>query len=215
MTIDAKICGLATAEAVDAAAAGGARYIGLNFYPKTPRYVAPAVAAGLAARCPERVGKVGLFVDAPDDYIAGVLAEVRLDVLQLHGGEPPDRVAAIRRRFGLPVMKAVKIADAADVANAETYEPVADMLLFDAKPPAAMTDALPGGNALAFDWRLLAGRTWRVPWLLSGGLHAENVAAAVRATGAAAVDVSSGVESAPGAKEPAKIRAFLAAVQGI
>ena len=159
---------------------------------------------------PPIVAKVGLLVDDPDERIAEILARVALDMLQLHGKETPTRVDDIRRRFGLPVMKAMTIAEAADVAAADRYIGHADWLLFDAKPPPQMTGALPGGNALSFDWQLLAGRSWPSPWMLSGGLNGGNLAEAVRISGARVVDVSSGVESQPGVKDPAKIAAFLA-----
>ena len=155
-----------------------------------------------------------MFVDVEDETIAETLAAVGLDMLQLHGGESPARVAQIRARFGLPVMKVIKIAEPADVAAAEPYLRVADRLLFDAKPPKEMTEALPGGNALAFDWQLLAGKTWPIPWMLSGGLDPDNVAEAARISGARAVDVSSGIEDRPGLKNPDKIHAFLAAAKG-
>ncbi len=155
----------------------------------------------------------GLFVDADDDVISGVVAAAPIDILQFHGNESPDRVAAAKARFGRPVMKAVSIAGAEDVAGSARYEDVADMLLFDAKPPRP--DALPGGNGLAFDWELIAGRSWRRPWMLSGGLTAELLPEAVRISGATVVDVSSGVESSPGEKDLGKIRAFLAAVRAL
>ncbi len=215
MTVAAKICGIGSAAAMDAAIAGGARYIGLVFYPPSPRYVTPAAAAALAAPVPAGIGKVGLLVDADDSTIAGITDQVALDMLQLHGGETPGRVAAIKARFGLPVMKAIKIAGAEDLAAVDAYADSADMILFDAKPPQDMAGALPGGNALAFDWNLLAGRTWPLPWMLSGGLDAANVAAAVATSGAPAVDVSSGVEARPGDKDPAKIGAFLGAVASL
>ena len=210
MGVRAKICGINSRAALDAAITGGAAFVGLNFYAPSPRSLAVAAAAELAAATPIGIGKVGLFVDEPDERLAEVLAALPLDMLQLHGGETPERVAAIRRRFGLPVMKAVKVAVAGDVAQAEAFIGVADWLLFDAKPPKDMTGALPGGNAIAFDWTLLAGRSWPMPWMLSGGLTPENLAEAVRITGARVVDVSSGVEDQPGAKSPAKIAAFLA-----
>ena len=212
MTVRAKICGLNTAEAMEAAVGGGAAYVGLVFYPPSPRAVSPPEAARLAALVPERTARVGVFVDADDDAIAAVLDAVDLDFLQLHGREPPDRVAGIRRRFARPVIKAIKLAGRADLAAAARYSDAADRLLFDAKPPKTMAHALPGGNAVAFDWRLLAGTSWPVPWMLSGGLDAANVAEAVTATGASEVDVSSGVEDEPGRKSTAKIAAFLAAV---
>ena len=210
MAVRAKICGINSREALDAAVAGGASFVGFVFYPPSPRALAPAAAGELAAAVPRTVGKLGLFVDDPDERIAEVLAKAPLDMLQLHGQETPARVAAIRRHFGLPVMKAVKVAGADDLAAADGYVGVADWLLFDAKPPKEMTGALPGGNALAFDWQLLAGRAWPSPWMLSGGLTPENLGEAVRISGARVVDVSSGVEAAPGQKDPAKIAAFLA-----
>lgn len=215
MTVAAKICGISTTEAMDAATAGGARWVGLVFYPPSPRAVDTATAAELAARVPDGTGVVGLFVDPDDETIAEVADGVRLDLLQLHGEESPERVAAIRRRYALPVMKAIKIAGAADVAGAAAYFDAADMLLFDARAPKDMKGALPGGNALAFDWRLIADRDWPLPWMLSGGLDAGNVAEAVATSGATRVDVSSGVESAPGRKDPARIRAFLDAVRAL
>ena len=214
MSIEVKICGINTPAALAAAVEGGADYVGFVFYPRSPRYVTPRAAQALATQAPARVTKVGMAVDLDDAALAAILEAVPLDLWQLHGDESPARVAQIKERFGLPVMKAVKIAEPADVAAAEAYLRVADRLLFDAKPPKAMTEALPGGNALAFDWRLLAGRTWPLPWMLSGGLDPANVAEAARICGARAVDVSSGVEDRPGLKNPDKIRAFLAAAKG-
>ncbi len=214
MAIEVKICGVNAPEALRATVEAGAEYVGLNFYPPSPRSVTPDQAAALTATAPPRLCKVGLFVDVADETIAGTLAAVGLDMLQLHGGESPARVAQIRARFGLPVMKVVKIAGPEDVAAAEAYFRVADRLLFDAKPPKEMTEALPGGNALAFDWQLLAGRTWPLPWMLAGGLDSENVAEAARISGARAVDVVSGIEDRPGLKNPDKIRAFLSAAKG-
>ena len=213
MAVTAKICGLNAPDAVAAAVAGGAGHIGLVFYPPSPRYVTPSRAALLAAEVPRAVGKVGLFVDAADDTLAAALDEVDLDLLQLHGDESVDRVAAVRERFGVPVMKAIRVSCESDVAAADAYAEVADWLLFDARAPAERPGALPGGNALAFDWRLLAGRRWAVPWMLSGGLDAGNVAEAVGVAGARAVDVSSGVEDRRGHKSPGKIADFLAAVR--
>jgi len=209
MAIEIKICGINSRIALSTAVDNGAGYIGLIFYPPSPRAVTPEAAAKLAAVAPRWLVKVGLLVDADDAAIAGILSRAPLDLLQLHGSETPRRVAEIRARFGRPVMKAVKIASADDVAGAEAYCDVADRLLFDAKPPKGMTGTLPGGNAISFDWRLLAGRRWSRPWMLSGGLDAGNVAEAVRISGAPAVDVSSGVEDRPGVKSPDKIRAFL------
>ncbi len=215
MPVEVKICGITSPTALAAAVAGGAEYIGLNFYPPSPRYLSPDEARALAQNTPARIVKVGLFVDAEDAAIGALVAAVPLDLLQLHGAESPERVKAIRDRFGLPVMKAVGIAGTAEVAAAEAYGPVVDRLLFDAKPPKDMKGALPGGNALAFDWDLLAGRSWPVPWMLSGGLDSENLAEAVRISGAAALDVSSGVEDRPGVKSPAKIRTFLTTAKAL
>ncbi len=214
MSIEVKICGVNTPEALRAVVVAGAEFVGLNFYPPSPRSVTPDQAAALAAAAPQHLCKVGLFVNVEDETIAKTLASVPLDMLQLHGGESPARVAQIKARFGLPVMKVVKIAERADLAVAEPYYSVADRLLFDTKPPKEMTGALPGGNALAFDWHLLVGQTWPLPWMLSGGLDPGNVAEAARISGARAVDVSSGVEDRPGLKNPDKIRAFLAAAKG-
>ncbi len=214
MSIKVKICGVNTPEALRAVVAAGAEFVGLNFYPPSPRSVTPDQAAALAAAAPQHLCKVGLFVNVEDETIAKTLASVPLDMLQLHGGESPARVAQIKALFGLPVMKVVKIAERADLAVAEPYFRVADRLLFDAKPPKEMTGALPGGNALAFDWQLLADKTWPLPWMLSGGLDPGNVAEAARISGARAVDVSSGIEDRPGLKNPDKIRAFLAAAKG-
>jgi phosphoribosylanthranilate isomerase len=215
VSIEAKICGVNSVAVAAAAVEAGADYIGLNFYPPSPRAVTPAAAHAIAAAVPPRVAKVGLLVDDDDARIRELVAAVPLDLLQLHGSETPARVTEVRARFGLPVMKAVKIAGPEDVAGAEAYVRVADRLLFDAKPPKNMKGALPGGNALAFDWELLAGRSWPIPWMLSGGLDAANLAEAVRISRARAVDVSSGVEDRPGLKNPDKIRAFLAAAKAL
>jgi len=209
MAIEVKICGLSSADAVAAAVENGARHLGFVFYPPSPRAIDGAKAAELARPVPAGITKVGLFVDAADETIAQVLAQAPLDMLQLHGDETPRRVKDIRRRFGLPVMKAVRLASAADVAAADAYLAAADRLLFDAKPPPEMKGALPGGNAISFDWSLIAGRGWSLPWVLFGGLNVGNLAAAIAATHATSVDVSSGVEESPGRKSPEKIAAFL------
>ncbi|MFP1643117.1 phosphoribosylanthranilate isomerase [Pontitalea aquivivens] len=209
MTIRVKICGLTEPSAIAAAVAAGAAYLGFVFFPKSPRNLTIAQARALALEVPVGVAKVALVVDADDATIGAILDQVPIDMLQLHGHESPDRVAQVRARFGLPVMKAVGIAEAADLDRLPAYEAVADQILVDAKAPKGA--ALPGGNGLAFDWRLIAGRTWDKPWMLAGGLTPDNVAAAVRLTGARQVDVSSGVESAPGVKDGALIRAFVAA----
>jgi phosphoribosylanthranilate isomerase len=212
MTIRAKICGLNDPAAVRAAVDGGAAFIGLVFYPPSPRAVTPDQAAELAALAPAGVGKVGLFVDADDDAIDAVLARAPLDMLQLHGSESPERVAGLRVRTGLKVMKVIKVAGPADLEPAPNWYDVADWLMFDARPPKDMKNALPGGNALAFDWLLLKDSEFPLPWMLAGGLDADNVAEAVRLSGARYVDTSSGVEDKPGVKSPDKIRAFLKAV---
>ena len=210
MSVDTKICGLSDAASMAAAAEAGAAYVGFIFYPRSPRYVTPETAAGLA-RHAGRATKVAVTVDLSDDELAAILATAPVDLIQLHGSETPERVAQVRARFGCPVMKSVAVAGADDLDRAEAYTAVADRLLFDAKPPKEKPDALPGGNALSFDWQLLAGRSWAVPWMLSGGLTADNLAEAVEISRAPAVDVSSGVEDAPGVKNPDKIQALLAA----
>jgi phosphoribosylanthranilate isomerase len=213
MSVDVKICGINSEPALDAAIEGGAHYVGFIFFPPSPRFVFPSVAAELANRVPSAAGvtRVGVFVDPTIESLDDLLMHVPLDMIQLHGHESPEEVEAIRYTFRLPVMKAIGIRAAADFDQVEEYKAVADRLLFDAKPPEGAT--LPGGNARAFDWSLMAGRSFPLPWTLSGGLDAANVAEAVRASGAAAVDVSSGVESEPGRKDPALIKAFLDAAR--
>ena len=210
--VNVKICGLTDRASLDAAVAAGARYVGLVFFEKSPRNISLLDAAKLAAVIPEGICKVALVVDAQDEFLDQLLAEVPLDMLQLHGKESPARVAEIKARYGLPVMKAVGIADASDVPALETYMQVADQILVDAKPPREAV--LPGGNGLAFDWRLIAGRRWPVPWMLAGGLTPDNVGEAIAMTGANQVDVSSGVEQAPGVKDASKIAAFCAVAHG-
>lgn len=214
MRIDTKICGVRHPDAVDAAVAGGARYIGLVFFDRSPRHVGVDLAKQLARRVPTGARVVGLFVEPDDTFLDHVVSQVPLDLIQLHGDEQPGRVREIRDAFSIPVMKAIRVSGPEDLDAAVAYEAVADRLLFDAKPPANVA-ALPGGNGIAFDWSLLAGRTWRRPWMLSGGLDVGNVAAAVAATAAPALDVSSGVESRPGVKDPDRIAAFLTAVKGL
>ncbi len=209
--IRVKICGLSTPDTVAAAVAAGAAYVGFVFFAKSPRHLELGQAAALAAGVPPGICKVALTVDADDAALEALLAQVPVDMLQLHGSESPARVAEIKARFGLPVMKAVGVADADDLVALETYAKVADQILVDAKPvPGA---ELPGGNGVAFDWRLIAGRRWPVPWMLAGGLTPENVAEAVRLTGARQVDVSSGVERAPGVKDAGLISAFTGALR--
>lgn len=204
-----KICGLRRPDHIAAAAEAGARYVGLVFFPTSPRAVTLEQAAALVPHVPVGVATVGLFVNPDDLLLDQVLDRMPLDVIQLHGGETPDRVAAVKALTGLPVMKAVGLSGPEDLPALTDYALVADMLLIDAKPPSDAT--LPGGNGLSFDWRLLVGRRWLRPWMLAGGLTAQNVAEAIRLTGAPAVDVSSGVEVEPGVKDEALIRAFVAA----
>lgn len=205
---DTKICGITTPDAMTAAIEGGAGFVGLVFYPKSPRYLSLEVAAYLAGYVPVHVRKVGLFVDPSDEMLQQTLDAVRLDMLQLHGAESPGRVAEIRHRFGVPVMKALSVASADDLQMVPGYEAAADWLLFDARG----TPDMPGGNGLPFDWTLLKDFSSTRPWMLAGGLTAGNVAQALSVLEPDAVDVSSGVETAPGVKDPAKIRAFLTAV---
>lgn len=203
-----KICGLTTVDSVRAAAESGAAYLGFNFFPPSPRSINLVQAAELALATPPGPVKVALVVD-PDDGLLDAIAELPFDMVQLHGQESPARVTEVRKRTGLPVMKALGIRDRSDLDAIAPYARVADQLLIDAKPPEGATR--PGGNAVPFDWGLIANYRWPVPWLLAGGLTAENVAEAARLTHAQQVDVSSGVESAPGVKDREKIRAFLEA----
>lgn len=207
---EAKICGINGAAAMDAALAGGARFVGLVFYPKSPRHLSLERAAALAARARGRAETVALVVDAEDALLEQIAQAVRPDWMQAHGGESPARTAALKRFASQGVIKALGVARSEDLKAAACYEAVADMLLFDAKPPPG---APPGGNAAAFDWQILAGRRFSRPWLLAGGLTPGNVAEAIAVSGAVLVDVSSGVESAPGLKDPQKIAAFLAATR--
>lgn len=210
-SVRVKICGLRDPAHVAAAAEAGAAYAGFVFFPRSPRALTIAEARMLATGAPVGLAKVGLVVDADDALLDAILADVPLDMLQLHGSETPERVAAIRKRYGLPVMKAVGIAGPQDIERLSDYWPVADQILVDAKAPKDA--ALPGGNGTAFDWGLLWNLRWPVPWMLAGGLTAANVADALRVTGAEQVDVSSGTESAPGVKEPDLIRAFVQATK--
>ncbi|MBT8415531.1 MAG: phosphoribosylanthranilate isomerase [Boseongicola sp.] len=204
-----KICGLSTPETVLAAAEAGAAYVGFVFFEKSPRNVSIAEAAALSQIVPAGVAKVALVVNADDAFLTELTETVGLDMLQLHGGESVERVVDARARFGLPVMKAVGVAEESDLAAVRTYAEVADQVLIDAKPPTGAD--LPGGNGLSFDWRLIAGQRFACPWMLAGGLTPQNVAEAIALTGARQVDVSSGVESAPGVKDEAAIRAFIEA----
>ena len=214
MSARVKICGVSTVDVLEAAVSEGASDVGLVFFPRSPRNVSAEEAASLSAAAPADVTVVGLFVDPPDETLESVLSVARLDLLQLHGSESPERVAEIRRRTGKPAMKAIKVAGPDDIEAARRYDGIADRLLFDAKAPSTEGRYMPGGNALTFDWRMLAGLDWPCPWMLSGGLTPETVAEAIRTSGAPGVDVSSGVESAPGVKDTSLIAAFIRAAEG-
>jgi phosphoribosylanthranilate isomerase len=205
-----KICGLTDPAAVRQAADAGAAYVGIVLFPGSPRNIAPEKAGALVAAAPPGVTAVALLVD-PEDGLVDRAAALGVGMLQLHGGETPARVAEIRARSGLPVMKAVTIGGPEDLDGIAAVEAAADQVLVDARPPPG--SGRPGGNAVAFDWRLIAGRRWSRPWMLAGGLTPENVAEAVRLTGARQVDVSSGVETAPGVKDPARVAAFVVAAR--
>ncbi len=207
--IRVKICGLRTLADVEAVAKAGAAYIGLNFFPKSPRYVTPAEARELALATPIGLAKVALTVDADNALLDEIVEAMPLDMLQLHGHESPDRVAEVRARYGLPVMKVLGVRDEGDLAELFDFSTIADQIMIDAKAPKGAV--LPGGNGVPFDWRLVAQRRWLRPWMLAGGLTPANVAEAIRLTNARQVDVSSGVESAPGIKDPARIAAFVKA----
>lgn len=211
--VQAKICGINTRDAMQTSIDGGADFVGLVFYPPSPRAVTAREAAALTQNVPGHIRKVGLFVDMDDDGLAAILSDVSLDLLQLHGSETPARVQEIKTQTNIPVMKAFRVATDQDIADADNYLDVVDRILFDAKAPPDMKGALPGGNAVTFDWTLLAGRSWPCPWMLSGGLEAGNIATAVATSGARSVDVSSGVELSPGTKDPDLIRKFLATVK--
>ena len=206
-----KICGLNTAESLDAALEAGADLVGFVFFPPSPRHLDGATARDLGRRVEGRARKVALTVDPDDVLLATVIEVLQPEMLQLHGSEPPERVAAVKARFGLPVMKAIHVETSADLLMVPAYAEVADRLLFDARPPQDATR--PGGLGNPFDWNLLRSIEPGVPFLLSGGLDAGNVAEALNITRAAGVDVSSGVERAPGQKDPDKIRTFIRAVR--
>ena len=205
--VSVKICGLATVDDVRACADAGANYMGLVFFEKSPRNITLPAARELSLAAPLGLAKVALVVNPSDAELDAITGTVPLDMLQLHGRETPERVAEVKARYGLPVMKAVGIADGDDLPKLESYFGVADQILVDAKPPKG--GDLPGGNGLSFDWRLIAGRRWPCPWMLAGGLTPENLAEAVKMTGAKQVDVSSGVEDAPGQKNAKLIQKFV------
>lgn len=207
-----KMCGLTRPEDVVAAADAGAQYVGFVFFRHSPRHLDVAALAALALATPEGITRVALTADAGDAELDALTSAAPLDMLQLHGNESATRVAEIKARYGLPVMKAIGIAEGSDLALIDVYAGVADRLLIDAKPPRGAV--LPGGNGLAFDWTLISKRRWLLPWMLAGGLTPENAAEAVRCTGARQLDMSSGIESAPGIKDAGLMRAFVAAAQG-
>jgi phosphoribosylanthranilate isomerase len=211
MDLTVKICGLRTPETLHAAIEAGADWVGFVFFPKSPRHVSLDEARALGPLVAGRAQKVALLVDAPDAMIADVIAALQPDFLQLHGHETPERVGEIKQRFGVPLIKAVGIAGQDDLIQARAYESVVDWMLYDAKPPKQAV--LPGGNGVSFDWTLLKEAGKQHHFMLSGGLAADNVANALAITGAAGVDVSSGVESAPGIKDTKRIKAFMAAVR--
>ncbi len=213
MSIEVKICGLTDAAAVKAVVEGGAAMCGFVFFPASPRNLTPKEAAELTKGVPEGVIRVGLTVDADDALLAEIALVAKVNMVQLHGAETLARTNEVRERFGLPVIKVLAVQGPDDLAAAEAYQGVADRLMFDAKPPEDASR--PGGNARTFNWRVLKNQTFALPWLLAGGLTAENLAEAVKTSGAVAVDVSSGVEDAPGVKNVDKIRAFLAAAAAL
>lgn len=208
MTVAVKICGVNSPDAARAVAEAGADYAGFVFFARSPRNVTPAQAGALAAPLPTKIRRVALVVDADDGTLGAIVAALRPGLLQLHGKETPERCREIAAKFDVPVMKALGVSAKSDLAHAAAYAPAVERILFDAKPPKR-PDALPGGNAVSFDWAILTGAAFAVPWMLSGGLTPENVAEAIRISGAREVDVSSGVESAPGVKSPALIRNFV------
>ena len=212
MSLRVKICGLTRPDHVAAAVQAGAAYVGFVLFPKSPRNLTLAQARDLALEVPAGVARVALTVDMAEADLDAAVAALPLDMIQLHGHETPEDVARVRARYGLPVMKAVGVADEGDLPALDDFLQVADQVLVDAKPPKGAP--VPGGNGVAFDWRLIANRRWPRPWMLAGGLTPGNLTEAVRLTGAKQVDVSSGVESAPGVKDPALIRAFLTAARG-
>jgi phosphoribosylanthranilate isomerase len=211
MSLDIKICGLKTPRALDAALAGGASHVGFIFFAKSPRNIEPAAAGALRGAAKGRALAVAVTVDADDAFLDEIVAAMAPDMLQLHGKETPARVAEVKARYGLPVMRALSVSEADDLEKARAYAGVADRLLFDAKPPKG--SELPGGNGVSFDWALLKALPAGTDYLLSGGLNAGNVAEALRLANPPGLDVSSGVESAPGVKDVDLIRGFFDAVK--
>ena len=213
MTVEVKICGLDRPETVDGAVNAGAEMLGFVFYPPSPRNLTASAASRLTNRVPASVKRVGLFVDPTDEMITTVLNKNVLDLIQLHGNEPPERVAEIKDITSLKVIKVLKVTDIRDLKYVSVYQRVAEWLMFDALAPKDMKGALPGGNALSFDWNILARANIPTPWILAGGLNLENVKEAMSTSGAKVVDVSSGVEKLPGVKCVEKIKSFIRAVK--
>ena len=211
MALDIKICGLKTDQAMTAALAGGASHVGFIFFAKSPRYVAPAKAGRLREAARGKALAVAVTVDASDAFLDEIVTAMQPDMLQLHGSETPERVAEVRARYGLPVMKALPLSEAADLERVKPFIGIADLFLFDAKPPKG--SELPGGNGVAYDWRILTGLDAGVDYMLSGGLNAANIGDALRLANPPGIDISSGVESAPGVKDPALIEQFFRAVR--
>ncbi|RWP86563.1 MAG: phosphoribosylanthranilate isomerase [Mesorhizobium sp.] len=211
MALDIKICGLKTDAAMAAALAGGASHVGFIFFAKSPRYVEPAEAGRLREAARGKATAVAVTVDASDAFLDEIVAQMQPDMLQLHGAETPERVAEVNARYGLPVMKALPLSEAADLERIKPFIGISDRFLFDAKPPKG--SELPGGNGVAFDWRILVGLDGGVDYMLSGGLNAANIGDALRLADPPGIDISSGVESAPGVKDPALIEQFFRAVR--
>lgn len=211
MALDIKICGLKTDEAMAAALAGGASHVGFIFFAKSPRYVEPAQAGRLRQAAIGKAKAVAVTVDADDAFLDDIVEKMHPDMLQLHGAETPERVAEVKARYGLPVMKVFSVSEAADLDRLKPFVGIADRFMFDAKPPKG--SQLPGGNGVAFDWRILAGLDAGLDYMLSGGLNAANIGDALRSANPPAIDISSGVESAPGVKDPALIEQFFRAVR--
>ncbi|RWQ64933.1 phosphoribosylanthranilate isomerase [Mesorhizobium sp.] len=211
MALDIKICGLKTDKALAAALAGGASHVGFIFFAKSPRYVEPAEAGRLREAAIGKAKAVAVTVDASDAFLNEIVGKMRPDMLQLHGSETPERVVELKARYGLPVMKALSVSEAVDLKRIKPFIGIADRLLFDAKPPKG--SELPGGNGVAFDWRILAGLDAGVDYMLSGGINAANIGDALRLANPSGLDISSGVESAPGVKDPALIEQFFRAVR--
>ena len=208
--VDVKICGLSTPETLQTAIEAGARFIGFVFYEPSPRNVSFDIAWNLARTVPTGIRSVGLFVNPEDEFLEHMVSGIQLDMIQLHGDETPGRINEIKQRFTMPVMKAIRVSTEEDLKDIKGYEAAADWLLFDAKPKNAK---LPGGTGESFDWNILADRTFSKPWMLAGGINEENVTEALSILHPNAVDISSGVESSPGIKDPDKIKAFIKAVK--